>query len=66
MRLKNKKTSEHLVIELKKCNNSSNINDNWANIYKGGMTIRIWEEREKECEMTNGKKDGFGRMEGER
>ena len=35
------KNSEQLGMKLKKCNNNLNIDDNWANINKGWMPIRI-------------------------
>lgn len=61
MGFKIKKNSEHLGIELKKCNNYPNISNTQANINKGRMPLII---RGKECKITNGRKYDLERIEG--
>ena len=41
------KNSEQKGIELKKCNNNPNINDNWENIDKGGMPKGYYKKMKK-------------------
>ena len=51
------KDSHYLEIRLKKCNNSHLIHNLRTKIDKGGERIRVFENWDKEYEMTNDKKN---------